>query len=239
MIPLRDPPITQSSSPLSSAASLAESFTGQSQAWPHPPNPLSEPRVEYPSGSLTRPSPPPEVPSEAPHRRTLRARTVRQQHPYAIEYAQYKRSMLQAGLNDAIVKFQMRERHEPPNGNGRQPKPLDPEMQGFIVPEDEESQDVYIPPPSPPPRNQEERLVKDKQPSVDIGGLLERFGGMLSDDETPALRVKRKNKGKEKEVLGTKISKPRPKPFPRIGTDIQVSYSISSWNDFFTRNRCM
>ncbi|CAE6510334.1 unnamed protein product [Rhizoctonia solani] len=147
------------------------------------------------------------------HGRTLRARTVRQQHPYAIEYAQYKRSMLQAGLNDAIIRPQTRELQDSSGGpHTKHPRPPDPEMQGFIVPEDEESQDVYVPPPSPPQRDR--RGVEEEHSGVNMDNLLAGFGGMLSDDDTPTKRARKKEKGKDEGVSSPKKARPRPRPFP-------------------------
>ncbi|EUC56032.1 hypothetical protein RSOL_155980, partial [Rhizoctonia solani AG-3 Rhs1AP] len=147
------------------------------------------------------------------HGRTLRARTVRQQHPYAIEYAQYKRSMLQAGLNDAIIRPQTRELQDSSGGpHTKHPRPPDPEMQGFIVPEDEESQDVYVPPPSPPQRDR--RGVEEEHSGVNMDNLLAGFGGMLSDDDTPTKRARKKEKGKDEGGSSPKKARPRPRPFP-------------------------
>ncbi|KAG8709412.1 hypothetical protein FRC11_005579, partial [Ceratobasidium sp. 423] len=155
------------------------------------------------------------IPEEAPlpaHGRTLRTRTVRQQHPYAIEYAQYKRSMLQAGLTDAIIRPQVREHQDPGGHHAKHPRPPDPEMRGFIVPEDEESQDLYVPPPSPPQR--ERRSAQADHPDVNMNALLAGFGGMLSDDDTPNRRAKRKDKGRGEGSSSPKRVQPRPKPFP-------------------------
>ncbi|CAE6526120.1 unnamed protein product [Rhizoctonia solani] len=156
------------------------------------------------------------ISEEAPlpvHGRTLRTRTVRQQHPYAIEYAQYKRTMLQAGLTDAIIRPQAREHQDRPGEHhAKHPRPPDPEMRGFIVPEDEESQDLYVPPPSPP--QHERRNARDDQPAVNMGDLLAGFGGMLSDDDTPNRRAKRKDKDKGDGGSSPKRAQPRPKPFP-------------------------
>ncbi|KAJ1306482.1 hypothetical protein OPQ81_007485 [Rhizoctonia solani] len=148
------------------------------------------------------------------HGRTLRARTARQQHPYMIEYAQYKRSMLQAGLNDAIIRPQVREHQDHPGGHhAKHPKPPDPEMRGFIVAEDEESQDLYVPPPSPPPQ-QGKRRDRDEQSAVNMNDLLAGFGGALSDDDTPTKRARRKEKGNEEGGPGPKKVHPKPQPFP-------------------------
>ncbi|KDN33988.1 hypothetical protein RSAG8_12919, partial [Rhizoctonia solani AG-8 WAC10335] len=187
--------------------------TGNNQSPALSPVPLASPTRE---ATLVHD---PEVQSasdEAPlpvHGRTLRVRTVRQQHPYAIEYAQYKRSMLQAGLNDAIIRPQAREHHEPPGGpHAKHPRPPDPEMQGFIVPENEESQDLYVPPPSPPQRDR--RNIEEEEPGVNMNDLLAGFGGMLSDDDTPTKRARRKDKGKAEGGSSPKKAQPRPKPFP-------------------------
>ncbi|CAE6359109.1 unnamed protein product [Rhizoctonia solani] len=146
------------------------------------------------------------------HGRTLRTRTARQQHPYAIEYAQYRRTMLQAGLNDAIIRPQVRDSQDPQGViHAKHPRPLDPEMREFIVPEDEESQDLYVPPPSP---QHERRNTRDEQPTVNMDDLLAGFGGALSDDDTPTRRAARKDKGKENAGSSPKRAPLKPKPFP-------------------------
>ncbi|KAF8596851.1 hypothetical protein BDV93DRAFT_527791 [Ceratobasidium sp. AG-I] len=145
----------------------------------------------------------------APQGRTLRTRTARQQHPYAIEYAHYKNSMRRAGLDDAIVKFQNWERQQNPSGDGEKRRPVMSEMQGFIVPEDEESQDLYVPPATPPPAPAR-RPAEPRQPSVDVDVLFAGFGGVISDDEAPD-RSKRKDKGVERTAKKKRVG---PKPFP-------------------------
>ncbi|CAE6432152.1 unnamed protein product [Rhizoctonia solani] len=163
------------------------------------------------------------------HGRTLRARTARQQHPYAIEYAQYKRSMVQAGLNDAIIRPQMRDPQDHPGApHSKHPRPLDPEMQEFIVPEDEESQDLYVPPPSPP--QHERRSAREEQIALDIDDFLVGFGGMLSDDDTPAIRAMRKDKGKEKAGSSPKNVQPKPKPFPLNAKSVKANEAHQSSN---------
>jgi hypothetical protein len=169
---------------------------------------------------LSLPGEDPDVPLQG---RTLRTRTVRQQHPYAFEYAHYKNSMRRAGLDDAIVKFQMVERQKAlDDGRGRQ-KQVESEMDGFIVPEDEESQDLYVPPRTPP-RAEGSRHVEPVSNPIDMEGLLAGFGGMISEDETPAESGRRKDKGKGKETATSKKVRrvPAPKPFPM---DIAVSHA--------------
>ncbi|CAE6479929.1 unnamed protein product [Rhizoctonia solani] len=190
------------------------------------PAPSTDPVGDIPLVRIPEVQPFPDDAFVPVHGRTLRARTARQQHPYAIEYAHYKRSMLQAGLNDAIIRPQVRE-HQPSDGsNAKHPRPLDPEMQGFIVPEDEESQDLYVPPPSLPQRDR--HSVRDEQPAVNMGDLLAGFGGMLSDDDTPTKRARRKDKGKGEGVPSPKKTLPRPKPFPLNTKPAKVSVTHQS-----------
>lgn len=118
--------------------------------------------------------------------------------------------MRKAGLDDAIVKFQNWERQQNPGGDAERRKQVRPEMQGFIIPEDEESQDLYVPPATPPPVPAR-RPIEPRQPSVDMEGLFAGFGGVISDDEAPADRSKRKDKGVERVA---KKKQARPKPFP-------------------------
>ncbi|KAG8736587.1 hypothetical protein FRC10_009147 [Ceratobasidium sp. 414] len=118
------------------------------------PRATDTPQPSSPSSSLSLPhhsqhspvSPARESTSNIPQGRTLRARTARQQHPYALEYAHYKNSMRRAGLDDAIVKLQAMEREKAEHGHQ---KPVGPEMEGFIVPGDEESEYLYVPPATP------------------------------------------------------------------------------------------
>lgn len=211
------PGLTTAQDPLPSSPGISQARPpSESGRADPPPTIFPAPQLGTSSDPQNRSPSPAEAILEHFHGRTLRTRTARQQHPYAIEYALYKRSMHQAGLDDAIVRLQLRERQDAMNGREKHAKPVDPEMQGFIVPENEESQDLYIPPPSPS-RAQRVRSVEANRPSVDMDGLLAGFGGMISDDETPAGKSSKKNKGKEKDASSTK--KPKPKPFPRIGTD--------------------
>ncbi|KAG9095946.1 hypothetical protein FRC06_009221 [Ceratobasidium sp. 370] len=169
---------------------------------------LSLPR--YPNHNLVSPSR--ETTANLAQGRTLRTRTARQQHPYAFEYAHYKNSMRRAGLDDAIVKLQAMEREKALREHGHQ-KQVESEMEGFIVPEDEESQDLYVPLASPP-RAQRSRTVEPAAHSIDIEGLLANFGGMISDDESPAKRRERREKDKGKDSTTSKKARAGPKPFP-------------------------
>ncbi|KAG8722133.1 hypothetical protein FRC08_006582 [Ceratobasidium sp. 394] len=185
----------------------------------------SSPSLSLPRHSLHDPvSPPREIISNAPQGRALRTRTARQQHPYAFEYAHYKNSMRRAGLDDAIVKLQAIEREKALKERGHQ-KQVESEMEGFILPEDEESQDLYVPPATP--QVQRSRTVEPMTHSIDMESLLANFGGMISDDESPARRRERKEKGKGKDSATSKKVRAGPKPFP-ISTTERASYHAPS-----------
>ncbi|KAG9086733.1 hypothetical protein FS749_003422 [Ceratobasidium sp. UAMH 11750] len=185
----------------------------------------SSPSLSLPRHSLHDPvSPPREIISNAPQGRALRTRTARQQHPYAFEYAHYKNSMRRAGLDDAIVKLQAIEREKALKERGHQ-KQVESEMEGFILPEDEESQDLYVPPATP--QVQRSRTVEPMTRSIDMESLLANFGGMISDDESPARRRERKEKGKGKDSATSKKVRAGPKPFP-ISTTERASYHAPS-----------
>ncbi|KAG8701485.1 hypothetical protein FRC09_005337, partial [Ceratobasidium sp. 395] len=178
-----------------------------------PPSPPLSPAQE----------PPLDIPPDIPQGRTLRTRTARQQHPYAFEYAHYKNSMRRAGLDDAIVKLQAIEREKALREHGHQ-RQAEPEMNGFIVPEDEESQDVYVPPVTPP-RVERNRPTEPVVPAIDMEALLAGFGGMISDDESPVKRRERKEKGKG--LVASKKAQPRPKPFPISATERSEHRALS------------
>ncbi|QRV73706.1 Mus7/mms22 family protein [Ceratobasidium sp. AG-Ba] len=191
----------------------------------HPSSPSLPSPLHAPHGSA---SPPPEPNVDAPHGRALRVRTARQQHPYAFEYANYKNTMRRAGLDDAIVKLQALEREKALRERGHALE-VQPEMAGFIVPEDEESQDFYVPPATPPPRArvQTSGSAGPARPPIDMEALLAGFGGMISDDDSPARRRDRNGKGKEKETVDP-VKKPAPKPFPINVTKRPQPYAIPS-----------
>ncbi|KAG8742863.1 hypothetical protein FRC10_000842 [Ceratobasidium sp. 414] len=216
----------QTFNPSSSPPSPAVAARPRATATPQP----SSPSLSLPHHSHHSPiSPAREFTSNIPQGRTLRARTARQQHPYALEYAHYKNSMRRAGLDDAIVKLQAMEREKALKEHGHQEQ-VGPEMEGFIVPEDEESQDLYVPP-ATPSRVRGSETVERAAPPLDMEGLLANFGGMISDDESPA---KRREKGKEKDSTASKKARAGPKPFPisimascSLGPTVPVSFILS------------
>ncbi|KAG9122528.1 hypothetical protein FRC07_001056 [Ceratobasidium sp. 392] len=208
------PPLNQISPRLPSSA-----LFNLSPAIASPPRTANNIQPSSPSLSLPRhPSPndpvsPVQEPiPELPQGRALRTRTARQQHPYAFEYAHYKNSMRRAGLDDAIVKLQAIEREKALRAHGHQQQ-VGTEMEGFIVPEDEESQDVYVPPVTPP-RVQRSRPAESTVPEIDMEDLLAGFGGMISDDESSTKRTERKEKRKGKDSIAPRKALLGPKPFP-------------------------
>ncbi|KAG8719838.1 hypothetical protein FRC09_010533, partial [Ceratobasidium sp. 395] len=195
------PPGLSIASPLPNSVVVAVPQTAND---PRPSSPLSlaqEPLLD--------------IPPDIPQGRTLRTRTAQQQHPYAFEYAHYKNSMRRAGLDDAIVKLQAIEREKALREHGHQ-RQAESEMNGFIVPEDEESQDVYVPPVTPP-RVERNRPTEPVVPAIDMEALLAGFGGIISDDESPVKRRDRKEKGKDS--VASRKAHPRPKPFPISATE--------------------
>lgn len=232
-LPISDPPTNDLNSisspaisqtrrdPLSPVSNHSKAMAARPSNSFHPPSPsLSLPRGA-PNNSAT---PSPEPIFDIPEGRTLRARTARQQHPYALEYAQYKNSMRRAGLDDAIVRLQAIEREKALKEHG-QVKQVQPEMDGFIVPEDEESQDLYVPPTTPPPRVQRNETTRPAAPDIDMEALLAGFGGMISDDETPMERRDRKGKGKESNPAVSTKARVAPRPFP-LGTTVSQPFEV-------------